>query len=284
METGLLSIGKISALYEISVQTLRHYEKIGLFSPKLVNQETGYRYYDIQQLPRLEFILFFKRLQLSLPQIGQILERLDQGIDTDAVFDSMEQERTRLNQRIAELESLRRILDNYFELRQRPPARMGEVHIKEFPPRVFPMVSITPLERTSPAFAAEQLYGRKQLLDQLGPLAVDQAFGAVCSLADFRQTGLIRYRKLLLDPMPFRPEPPHPPVEGGTQLPDGSYITVRYLRSQTPAEDMYRLLLRFADEHRFRADDEVLEIEMDPLFAGIARQADMVELQMHITF
>jgi effector-binding domain-containing protein len=67
-------------------------------------------------------------------------------------------------------------------------------------------------------------------------------------------------------------------------LADGVYLAVRFRRSQTTVAQMYQLLLDFADEHRFRTDDAVLEIEMDPLFAGIARQADQVELQVHVTF
>lgn len=283
MEQELLSIGKVSALYGVSVQTLRHYEKIGLFSPAEVNRDTGYRYYTVEQLPRLEFILFFKRLQLSLPQIREILEHLDRGGEgEDAVFAALERERSRLDQRMEELQSLRQVLDNFFDLRQRPPARLEEVHIKEYPPRAFPSVQITPLERGSPAFATEQLYGRKHLLDRIGPLVVDETFGAAASLTHFRQTGHIQYHRLLLDPQPFKTGPFS--LQPSTPAPDGSYITVRFRRSQTPAEAMYRLLLAFADEHRFLVDDEVLEIEMDPLFAGIARQSDLVELQVHVTF
>jgi DNA-binding transcriptional MerR regulator len=283
MEQALLSIGKVSALYGVSVQTLRHYEKIGLFAPTAVNHETGYRYYDVDQLPRLEFILFFKRLQLSLPQIREILAQMDRGdAGEDAVFESLERERKRLDRRVEELQSLRRMLDNYFEVRQRPPARLEEIHLKEFPPRCFPMVDIEPVERESPRFAVAQLYGRQQLLEQLGPVAVDQAFGAVGSLGHFRRTGQVRYDRLLLDPMPFQGGGAD--GQSGVPLADGVYLAVRFRRSQTTVAQMYQLLLAFADEHRFRTDDAVLEIEMDPLFAGIARQADQVELQVHVTF
>ena len=36
-----LMIGKVASLYDISVQTLRHYDKIGLFRPEVVSEETG---------------------------------------------------------------------------------------------------------------------------------------------------------------------------------------------------------------------------------------------------
>lgn len=40
-------IGEISAMFNIPLQTLRYYDKIGLFSPVHINRETGYRYYSL---------------------------------------------------------------------------------------------------------------------------------------------------------------------------------------------------------------------------------------------
>ena len=45
----LLRIGQVCKLYGISLDTLRHYDKIGLLKP-LVTEPSGYRYYYIEQL------------------------------------------------------------------------------------------------------------------------------------------------------------------------------------------------------------------------------------------
>lgn len=58
---------------QVSVKTLHFYEKIGLLLPKKVDDFTGYRYYSIHQLPRLNRILALKDLGLSLEQIRHIL-------------------------------------------------------------------------------------------------------------------------------------------------------------------------------------------------------------------
>ena len=39
-----LMIGKVASLYDITVQTLRHYDKICLFRPEVINPETGYAF------------------------------------------------------------------------------------------------------------------------------------------------------------------------------------------------------------------------------------------------
>ena len=69
----MLKIGLFAKISQVSVKTLHYYEKIGLLMPAHVDDFTGYRYYSIHQLPRLNRILALKDLGLSLEQIGRIL-------------------------------------------------------------------------------------------------------------------------------------------------------------------------------------------------------------------
>lgn len=48
------SIGEMSKLHKISIQTLRYYDQIGLFKPVHVDQESNYRYYSIDQFSQLD--------------------------------------------------------------------------------------------------------------------------------------------------------------------------------------------------------------------------------------
>src|SRR5689334_16051822 len=70
----MLKIGDFSRLSQVSVDTLRHYDTLGLLKPNEVDAFTGYRYYTFQQLGRLNRILALKDLGLSLEQIGPMLE------------------------------------------------------------------------------------------------------------------------------------------------------------------------------------------------------------------
>ncbi|MFG3756628.1 helix-turn-helix domain-containing protein, partial [Klebsiella pneumoniae] len=54
---------------------LRFYDQLGLLQPAHIDQQTGYRYYTIRQLPRLNSILALKELGLSLEQIGPLLDK-----------------------------------------------------------------------------------------------------------------------------------------------------------------------------------------------------------------
>ena len=49
----MLKIGEFSQMMQVTVKTLRHYEQKGLLFPCEVDERTGYRYYSVEQMQRL---------------------------------------------------------------------------------------------------------------------------------------------------------------------------------------------------------------------------------------
>lgn len=68
-----LSIGEVSKIFNISKETLRYYDKIGILKPE-VNKENGYRYYLFKDLEQLSLILGIKLLGISLSDIKKTIE------------------------------------------------------------------------------------------------------------------------------------------------------------------------------------------------------------------
>lgn len=63
------SIGEASTICHIPIKTLRYYDEIDLMRPSYKNPETGYRYYQLDQLIQLHFIKQLKALNFSLKEI-----------------------------------------------------------------------------------------------------------------------------------------------------------------------------------------------------------------------
>lgn len=61
MDPGLLSIGKMAQMNNLTVATLRLYDRLGLLHPRYTDEATGYRYYDIRQNARLDMIAYIDR-------------------------------------------------------------------------------------------------------------------------------------------------------------------------------------------------------------------------------
>ena len=127
----MLKIGEFAALAQISIRMLRHYDEMGLLKPMHVDRENGYRYYDHEQLPRLNRILALKDLGLSLEEIGLLL---DGALNADEIRGMLKLKQALLHQQIqAETARLRRVENRlrYIESEGRLPD--GEVVIKSQP-------------------------------------------------------------------------------------------------------------------------------------------------------
>lgn len=69
----MFKIGEFSKIAHVTIRLLRYYDEIGLFVPERVDATSGYRYYTIEQLPRLNRILVLRDLGLALEQVQEFL-------------------------------------------------------------------------------------------------------------------------------------------------------------------------------------------------------------------
>ena len=69
----MFRIGEFSRITRVTIDTLRHYDALGLLKPAEVDPFTGYRYYSARQLESLNRILALKEVGFSLEEIARIL-------------------------------------------------------------------------------------------------------------------------------------------------------------------------------------------------------------------
>jgi DNA-binding transcriptional MerR regulator len=102
----LIKIGDFARLCRVSVVTLRHYDDMGLLKPVSIDRSTGYRYYALEQLPRLNRILALKDLGFTLDQIEKVLS----GITLDQLRGMLKLKHAEVEQHVMiEQERLARI-------------------------------------------------------------------------------------------------------------------------------------------------------------------------------
>ena len=71
------TIGETAKLANVTTETLRHYDRIGLISPCKTDEWTGYRYYSERELLFLNIVRALRRMDFSLQEIKEILESGD---------------------------------------------------------------------------------------------------------------------------------------------------------------------------------------------------------------
>jgi DNA-binding transcriptional MerR regulator len=69
----MFRVGEFSRISRVTIDTLRHYDALGLLKPEKVDSFTGYRYYSARQLQSLNRILVLKEVGFSLEEIARIL-------------------------------------------------------------------------------------------------------------------------------------------------------------------------------------------------------------------
>lgn len=94
------TVSEMAALAGVSARTLHYYDEIGLLPPSAVGGN-GYRYYDEPALVRLQQILFYRELGLSLGEIKSVLDT--PGFDA---MTALRTHRKRLHERAKRIQSL----------------------------------------------------------------------------------------------------------------------------------------------------------------------------------
>jgi len=104
-----LTIGRIATAANVSIDTIRFYERRGLL-PKPERSPSGYRQYAPDIVERLHFILRAKDLGFSLEEISMLLNLQDEGGSKADVKTLTETKLSQIETKINDLQRMRDVL------------------------------------------------------------------------------------------------------------------------------------------------------------------------------
>jgi len=108
----LMPIGIFSRMTGLSHRALRIYADRGLLPPAHVDDSTGYRYYDVHSIRAAEMIRLLRRLGVPLGEMRLYID----AAATDRLEETVTQQKQRLEQEQARLDSALRLLGRIDEL------------------------------------------------------------------------------------------------------------------------------------------------------------------------
>jgi DNA-binding transcriptional MerR regulator len=73
-DDDLLTIGAFAQRSRLSARALRIYDELGLLRPVVVDPQSGYRYYRVEQIERARLIGLMRRLEMPLETIAEMLD------------------------------------------------------------------------------------------------------------------------------------------------------------------------------------------------------------------
>jgi len=126
----LYTIGEISNIMGLSVQTLRNYSNLGLLKPQYIDEMTGYRYYSFNQFHVIDRIKYLRGLGVSLQEINEIMN----NDDIDSLKECLIAQQKRINQELKHLQEVSEEVEwylNYFNYRDKYSV-LNTPYIKHF--------------------------------------------------------------------------------------------------------------------------------------------------------
>lgn len=71
------TIGQMSRISFLPAETLRYYDRIGLIKPSVIDPDTGYRYYHVDQIWNMDIVSMLRELAMPVNEIKQLLQETD---------------------------------------------------------------------------------------------------------------------------------------------------------------------------------------------------------------
>lgn len=103
------SIGEMAKLHNVSIETLRHYDRQDLLKPDYINENTGYRYYSMKSFIKMDIIKKCKAIGLALDEIKETMKNYD---SIESILDILEKQKEIVYKKLEHLKSIKESIEN----------------------------------------------------------------------------------------------------------------------------------------------------------------------------
>ncbi|MCI8661907.1 MAG: MerR family transcriptional regulator [Hungatella sp.] len=174
-----MTVGEFAKLKNISQETLRHYDRMGLLKPQWTDEMTGYRYYSIFQYETLSTISELRDLGMPLKEIKEFLEKRD----VDRTLLLLEERHQQLSLEIQRLSVIeKRIAHKLAHLKKYSAVKPSqEYEVKAFPERQILLWKQELKNGIPEEYGFAELEGQ---LKQFAPIFAENRYGIRVSLGD----------------------------------------------------------------------------------------------------
>lgn len=246
----LFSIGEVSKLFNIDVRLLRHYDKISLLKPELINQENGYRYYSTRQFECLNTIRYLRSLNVPLPKIREFFENRD---DKKMIEILKEQKRQvdEEQKRLSRIE--RKIQSRLLQIQDASQTEYGRIEERKLDDRMLVILK----KEISIADDLEQPIRELEQKNSLNSVMFLGKVGVSISCENLLKGNFDKFSSIFVV---LEPEDDY--VENIFCLPGGSYLTLRFHGIHKDAEPAYIKMFQYMKQNGYALAGDSLEFAL----------------------
>lgn len=135
------TIGEMAKMHNIAESTLRYYDEKGIFHPSIVDPQTNYRYYTIDQFSLLDTIKFLRQLNIPLKEIKKYIDERNPAY----ALNLLEKQQEMMLKKQREIEyALAKMEHRIHLIKEATKAKAKQMVMKEIPRRKITAIAVAP--------------------------------------------------------------------------------------------------------------------------------------------
>lgn len=272
------SIGETAKLNNISIQTLRYYDKLGIFKPDHVDLKNGYRFYHIRQFFYLDIIKSLKYIQTPLEEIKKIL------VDTpENMLHSLKKQEKAIQEEKARLVQAEQLL----ERRKLQLAEQLEIckksDEKEIYTRYIDEQKVLKIATSNSSPNSVPYFHIRKLADTLEDkcLMIDNQCGYTYEMKDYQNTNQIEYDF-------FYTTIPHKNIELSSKekqfefgtISSGEYVCIAFNWSLQQYINHYQKLYQYINSNQIQTEGNVYEVSVPINYSALREDRFITEIRI----
>lgn len=239
-------IGELSKIFNISTDTLRHYDKIDLIKPGY-NEYNDYRTYSIRDFFKLSRILFLKNLDISLSDIKKYMGNKN----TNNLLNLLKSKEEEIELKINKLVNLRNKIQTKLEMFEHVEDELDQIIVKKIPQRIGEFIDVNHLKTDD-----EMKQTLKRNVDYLkisSWLIEGQIYTSLAK--EDMDKGIFNQFRYFIEIVPID-------SDFSRQLkviPEGEYVCTTFVGPYRDMVKHYQLLVRWIEENGYQIAGDSIE-------------------------
>ncbi|HHL0968622.1 TPA: MerR family transcriptional regulator [Bacillus cereus] len=244
------TIGEMAKMHNIAESTLRYYDEKGIFHPSIVDPQTNYRYYTIDQFSLLDTIKFLRQLNIPLKEIKKYIDERNPTYALNLL--EKQQEMMRKKQREIEY-ALAKMEHRIHLIKKATKAETDRILIKKIPKRKITAIAVAP--NTTDDMFDYYIHSLQKNMKQMDDSLFSGDIGVTISKKAFMQKEFQAYSSvfILLDYMPYQ-------VYSSDSIKAGMFACAYHHGSYEETGETYKKLMEYIDQEGYEISGDSIEI------------------------
>lgn len=266
------TIGEMAKMHNIAESTLRYYDEKGIFHPSIIDPQTNYRYYTIDQFSLLDTIKFLRQLNIPLKEIKKYIDERNPSY----ALNLLEKQQEMMLKKQREIRyALAKMEHRIYLIREATKVKAKKMVIKEIPQRKITAIAIAP--NTTDDMFDYYIHLLQKNMKQIDNSLFSGDIGVTVDKNALIQNNFQAYNSafILLEYMPFQ-------VHGSDEIKAGIFACTYHLGPYEETDETYKKLMNYINQEGYEISGDSIEIGLIDWSVTENPQEQVTEIQIPV--